>query len=143
MFKVLMIITLTTGLTSLAQSASDNFLNGIYDMKINIGGTIFNDVMEIKGLPASLFKSSFTGSITVPGAFTAPIEQGQIRCPLWSNGCDMNFSILAKENGKSFRVYYHISFDYYGDLSTLSGKATLDNNGFLGYFTAVKRQPLP
>jgi hypothetical protein len=92
MFKrVIIFIVMSAASLSYAQ---DQSLNGTYDMKLNIGGTVFNDMMEITG--ATLF--NFKGSMTVPGQFTAPIEQGRTTCSFWANGCNMTFYIIAKEN---------------------------------------------
>ncbi len=137
MFKrAIILIVMTLGSTSYAQNES---LNGTYDMKLNIGGTIFNDVMEITEATLSTFK----GSITVPGQFTASIEQGRTICSFWANGCHMNFYIVAKENGKEFTVYYQADYEPFNTSAEFKGKAYLENNVLLGEFVVLKRNTQP
>lgn len=149
MFKcVILFISLTSSLFAGAQALPENSLNGTYDMQLAIGDTVFNDIMVIEGLEvvtgSYFFKpQKFSGSITVPGIFTAPMENANLRCNPWSGGCDMYFEILAKENGKEFKVYYSIYFDFFVTPDVLEGKASLENNVHLGNFIAKKRNANP
>jgi hypothetical protein len=140
MFKSALIsLCLMTTLTAGAQALEEGLMNGTYDMQIDIGGTIFNDVMVIQDLPSFPYKSTFTGSITVPGVFTALIEDGKVTCHLWSSGCNMSFSILADENGKKYRVYYSASYEFTQQNPKIYGQAHLEKS-LLGSFKAIKRK---
>jgi len=126
-------------------------LDGTYDMNIQIGGQKFTDILVLKGEKSPITMSSFggniIGSVTVPHSFASPLS-GHARCTLWGAFCDLNFDIVAHENGQSFNVHYKaqvIREDYLkminGSLaSTLRGTAYLDNEEVLGDFVAVIRK---
>jgi hypothetical protein len=126
-------------------------LNGQYLMELNIQGRLFHDQLELKSVSSSRsingynFRDAITGMVTVPGIFSVPLR-GFGQCHLWKFSCEFHFEILAKENGKEFKVFYKAKFNskhYLNGLIknhpvVLTGEAFLDNNEFLGSFTAKK-----
>ena len=85
---------------------------------------------------------SFAGTLTVPGVFTAELEKTSYTIMFWADIVQINFEIVAKENGKEFRVRYNavqnIEQDSRSGHQTLNGTATLEDDTILGTFVAIK-----
>ena len=124
---------------------------GTYDMKLSIGDRAFNDVMELKGefnrLDMLSADYDVLGQITVPNVFTAPLK-GTLSSNVAYKLAYLRFSIVARENGQEFNVFYEadINFSDYDKILrhempvTFYGNAYLDNRKLLGPFKAVKRE---
>jgi hypothetical protein len=128
-----------TGALSLAEN--DYGLEGTYNMQLSIGDKVFNDEMVLSSPTGGPLDTNFggpiSGQITVPGAFTSPLE-GTLICHPWNGICGFQFSIVANENGQSYRVYYKGNYDFFSN-PAITGTASLENNQLLGNFTAKRK----
>lgn len=125
-------------------------LDGKYLMELKIGDRVFIDHMDLQGQEGSIhlqaFNGGITGTITVPGIFTAHLN-GQGNCSESSSSCELNFVINAHEGGKYYKVFYHAKLtneDYLRALSrkappVLTGTASLEDGQLLGPFEAIKQ----
>lgn len=133
-----------------AFSAPDPYeLVGIYDIRITIGDRVFNDILHINSASdvalcrftkIKAMCGTFTGKLIVPDAFEAFIGKGKYSV-IFTWALDLvkfKFEILARENGKNFRVYYEGSQGF--DNTTLYGRAVLEDGSLLGVFEAHKRE---
>ena len=136
------------GTSAKAQDPLPEFLDGIYEMEIQIGDTLFKDILELHGVDAAYnmppFKGPITGSITVPGIFTSPLT-GKAQCIIWSGICAVNFEIVAHENDQDFKVIYVGTFPHQlGSPDSaplvLIGTARLENGDLLGNFKATRHE---
>jgi hypothetical protein len=141
--KIFIILAILLSVASLkAQTA---IYDGDYVMYLEIGDKIFEDKLTFAGVnsPISfLFRGPVQGFVEVPGVFKSPLT-GEGLCKPWSNYCNFKFSILAKENGEEFEVFYEMRL-YSGvltdgQLPTFEGQAFLKDHQLLGHFTAVKQ----
>jgi hypothetical protein len=122
-------------------------LNGNYEMEIRIGAKTFIDLLELVGVdgPINLqgFDGKVSGVITVPDVFSAPLT-GTANCSAIRSSCQLEFEIIALENGHQFKVRYEASLagaDYQNALSgaalpLLHGTAFLEDERVLGLFSA-------
>jgi hypothetical protein len=142
------------------QAKADNqkpvFLSGKYEMHLKINDTVFVDYLSFNcfftwsnpclSISLEPQTSSLKGSIEVPNNFTVPIKKGVIRITEKPLTTSLEFEILAKENGREFKVYYNakIPAPLYEDIlsgktpPTFEGTALLEDNKKLGDFAAVK-----
>lgn len=125
-------------------------LEGRYEMQLDINGTIFSDIMELKGknqpITLSDFSGELNGSIEVPGMFISPLT-GNGACSGFSQTCIFRFIIVAVEGTQSFQVIYEMQLeptDYVklrdGETQQvrLTGTAYLEDGSVLGTFVATK-----
>lgn len=125
-------------------------LDGRYEMQLNINGTVFNDVMELKGkdkpITLSGFSGELDGSIEVPEMFISPLA-GNGSCSEFSETCIFRFVITATEGTESFKVFYKMQLEPtdFAKLANgetqevrLTGTAYLEDGSVLGNFVATK-----
>ena len=150
--KIFIILTLLLAAFALkAEPFPVQNLDGHYTMDLVIQNKVFHDQFILSGLNGPIdmrtFGGPLAGSITVPGVFSAPLT-GNGNCSLWGSFCNFNFSIVAKENGQEFNVFYKIQLSHQVYLDILTGKspvtfegdAFLDNQQPLGHFKAVRNE---
>lgn len=155
-------ISLTLALAALkakAQQHDPNVrLNGKYEMHIKINDKVFVDYLSFNcifsfswdhictDLPIIAQTRHLKGYLEVPNVFKAPLGKAIIHITDVPRKTNLNFEIIAKENGQEFNVYYSATIpdSLYEDIlsgktpPTFVGTATLDGNKILGDFTAVK-----
>ena len=136
MKKLLFLVFNLFAFVCAAQDYAD--LVGKYDMEIKIGEKTFHDVLHIEEVieKKPFLNGIFKGTLTVPGVFTAKLENTSYSMSLWAGTFGMYFEILAQENGQSFRVKYSAGKTI-GD-EILTGFATLEDGSRLGDFIAKK-----
>lgn len=134
----------------MSQTITPKVVDGDYRVELTIGDKVFIDEMTLKGKekPMDLgeFQGEFVGIMIVPGAFTSPIT-GSGYCTSRDQLCALNFSIVANENGQSYKVNYTAKVDaqnykkYQSDTGPLiiTGTATLEDGSVLGEYTATKQ----
>lgn len=135
---------------AMAQTAPPKVLDGDYRVELTIGGKVFIDHMTLQGKegPITLRDSSgdIVGTMIVPGMFTSPIT-GSGYCTDWGFTCHLSFSIVANENGKTYKVNYTADVDSHtyrnyqlnkGPL-IITGTATLEDGSLLGDYVATKQ----
>jgi hypothetical protein len=88
----------------------------IYRAKITIGDRTFHDIIVLHNLSTPY---DVTGSLTVPGVFTAPLKGVKIHNDLYIGG-------EATENGNSFYVNFRLKFS--DQLQNLKGSMSIDGN---------------
>lgn len=131
-------------------------ISGKYEMKLQINDNLFVDYLTFNcyfswsnacfNVLLEPQSTSIRGQLEVPNIFTAQLKKGLIKITDNPKKVLIEFEILAKENGKEFKVYYkaEIPDDLYEDIAagkippTLKGTAFLDDNKKLGDFMAVK-----
>lgn len=100
---------------------------GNYTMKLNMNGTDFFDQLVISSTsqhPGMInFKQIFQGTFTVPGVFTADVENGLLQYGMWSDQLYLSFNITATENGASFPVYFRAQSSSADQACLMTGKA--------------------
>ncbi|WP_374035155.1 hypothetical protein ACES2I_04975 [Bdellovibrio bacteriovorus] len=133
-----------------SQTITPKVVDGDYRVELTIGDKVFIDQMTLQGKdkPMALqeFQGEFVGTMIVPGSFTSPIT-GSGYCTYEGPQCDLNFSIVANENGQSYKVNYTAKVDaqnykkYQSDIGPLiiTGIATLEDGSVLGEYTATKQ----
>ncbi len=136
---------------SFTHAAEEKTLDGTYDVELTIGDKVFHDILEVHGKTEPIRVVNFgsydlDGTMTVPGAFTAPIVGTATFRIGWSGPtARFNFSIVANENGQQYNVYYDGMLVVSAEPSraAITGRASVDDvNGkkkILGTFRAVQR----
>lgn len=123
------LLLLAALLTTSAQAAPADRLHGDWIMNLYIGDQVFADEVTVR--PGADGKSG--GSLTVPGRFTAPLED------VVATGDDFSFAITADEGRGPFRVLYqgrfHGADDVFVGFATLPGQ----NGQLLGGFVGRRR----
>lgn len=121
------------------QARAGGLFSGTYDMKIQIGEREFHDVLVLESDSGHVhpiaYAGKLTGTVTVPGVFSSPLT-GSVRCHPWSAMCVLNFEIIARENGREFKVRYQGAAGY--EERDFTGRAFLENGEVLGDFTATR-----
>jgi len=84
--------------------SSSVFAEGIYRLRATIGDHVFSDIFTYEGCIAP---REVKGSVTVPGVFTSPLEDG--KCSYNWNGEHVWFNIKVRENGQEYDVSYSLS----------------------------------
>ena len=105
-------------------------LTGRWVMHLYLGDRLFEDQVTIERSAAG----AFSGSLVVPGAFTATLENVAV------DGGDFSFAITADEGHGPFHVVYRGTLHDSGD--TFVGFATLPNekNALLGGFVGQRKK---
>lgn len=135
--------------TSLAQTPNAVALDGDYKVELTIGDKVFIDHMTLKGKDSPIeitkFQGDITGSMTVPGMFTSPLE-GSGYCTKRGFVCRMDFAIEANENGQKYKVKYSLNMGqlnfrkaFRGEGVVFNGSAYLEDGKLLGHYTATKQ----
>lgn len=133
---------------NLGLASSFGTLDGRYDMVIEIKGKIFHDILEIRGKDKPIIREGFfgpiEGSLTVPNAFTSPLT-GRASCSAWIFQCSLTFSIIADENGQTYKVNYkgrsrltNERGEHIAKPAVITGEAYLEDDSLLGKFTATE-----
>lgn len=147
--KMIVVVILFLGAVVQADQF-DPVLDGHYSMKLKVGDKIFDDEMEFRGAdrPIRLRDGGgrVQGSITVPGVFTSPLE-GHGFCSTWGSQCHLIFTIVAREQGQTYKVRYEalLEIDNYlkvlnqGHQPILTGSAYFENGQVLGTFEAIRK----
>ncbi|KYG69829.1 hypothetical protein AZI85_16445 [Bdellovibrio bacteriovorus] len=124
-------------------------LDGHYSMKLKIGEMIFDDELDLKGSQAPIrlqgYEDAIQGLIKVPGIFESPLE-GTAHCSSVSSECALDFTIIATENGGSYKVRYKAHLDSESYLKVvqenkppvLNGAAYYEDGKLLGTFEATR-----
>lgn len=84
--------------------SSSAFAEDIYRLRATIGEHVFSDIFTYDGC---IMPREVKGSITVPGVFTAPLEDG--KCSYNWNGEHVSFKIKARENNEEYYVHYSLT----------------------------------
>jgi hypothetical protein len=107
-------------------------LAGDWVMHLYVGSQLFDDRLHVDTAAPGVL----TGSITVPGRFTVPIQNVQL------NGDSFSFTIEADEGHGKFHVRYDLRMHSAGD--TFVGFATVtDDNTLLGGFVGQRQSAPP
>lgn len=124
-------------------------LDGYYAMKLKIGEKVFDDELVLKGAQGPIllqgYDDSIQGLIKVPGIFESPFE-GSAQCSSVSLLCELDFTIVATENGGSYKVRYKAQLDSDSYLKVvqqglppvLKGAAYYEDGQILGTFEATR-----
>ncbi len=126
-------------------------LDGNYILDTKIGNQVFQDHLSLHGKAGviNLFalNTELSGTLTVTGAFSSPVT-GNARCNPWTSTCEIDFSILATENGSSYTVNYSLALSYPDAMNLLGGKeyqltgnAYLSNQQLLGSVIGKRVMP--
>lgn len=141
MKKQLLIIVGLLGLCPHTYATEDIAqLIGKYDMELKVGETIFHDVLDIQEVKNdNAGGGTFRGTLTVPGVFTATLENAEyaLNSHSFSVVLTLSFEIKANEHGSQFQVRYVGSLTYD---EIIMGEARLEDGSLLGKFMA-KRIP--
>lgn len=86
--------------------SSSVFAEDIYRLKVTIGENVFSDIFIYEGC---IMPKQVKGSMTVPGVFTSPLEDG--KCSYTWNGEHVSFKIKVRENGQEYYMYYALSIN--------------------------------
>lgn len=124
-FLKLMGLLLITS-TAYTATVDTTKLDGSYEMKFVTGDHTFYDQMQLKGVNSVISPMSFNGPIagqvTVPGAFSSPLEGNAYVRFQWSGtSVSFDFSITAHENSQDYKVYYKGRIAYADYDSYISG----------------------
>jgi hypothetical protein len=132
------------------QLMAKEFIEGKYDMTINIGGKTFVDILDLKAYDSPInmatFGGNITGSIEVVGVFKSDLK-GSGFCSLWGAICEFKFEITAHENGEDTKVFYVMSmaredylkfFQNQTSIIKFHGTAKLGDGTVLGNFEATR-----
>lgn len=84
--------------------SSSVFAEDIYRLKVKIGDHVFSDIFIYEGCSTPM---EVKGSITVPGVFTSPLEEG--KCSYSWNGEHVRFKIKVRENNQEYYMHYALS----------------------------------
>lgn len=148
--KILMRACLALGLLlSGAEAHAEGFFRGFtgsYQATLQIGDKTFQDSLEIlsveSGTGLHRLNGKVNGTYTVPGVFTAAIEEGTIQFTQFARGTVMfRFRITAVENGESYPVYFKLT-TVLGRSCEMVGDAYLDEKleRHLGRLRLLKSQ---
>ena len=106
-----------------------------------------NYILDTKIGNLFALNTELSGTLTVTGAFSSPVT-GNARCNPWTSTCEIDFSILATENGSSYTVNYSLALSYPDAMNLLGGKeyqltgnAYLSNQQFLGSVIGKRVMP--
>lgn len=124
-------------LSRLAHADQFSVLDGVYDMHIKISDQAFVDELDLKTYSTDFATAGLSGFVTVPERFKAELT-GTARFLKSSGAYYVNFTIVAHENGRDFKVVYRCQLA--NGSSDLQGSAYLEDGSLLGDFTAVKRK---
>lgn len=103
------------------------FSSEIYLLPTRIGDKMFNDILIFD--TTGYRKGELTGSLTVPGVFTAPIINGRMRMT-WA-GVSYEFSIKAIENGQETMIHYEAGYLHDGNLK-MHGSLRSEDGSLVG-----------
>ena len=127
-------------------------MRGNYKMDIKIGSRTFLDLVElssVNGLPIGPdFDGKVVGTLEVVGIFKSALS-GQAKCYKSQKLCEIEFSIIAKENGKEEEYTYRarLEGDNYKNVSENGQPAVLTGSAFsnegrdvFGKFIAIQQR---
>lgn len=149
MYFTKIIIALALALFALKSRAQTTaHLDGNYTMDLTIDDKVFHDQLTLKGVNRPIyipyFNDEINGQVIVPNSFTADLT-GQVNCSRYFQECTIEFSIIAKENSKEFKVIYKTYVtqkDFFKLLNerTFEGDAFLEDGSLLGHFKVVHNE---
>lgn len=104
-----------------------NRLEGKWVLHTYIGKKLFEDQLALERQP----EGELEGHLSVPGGFTAPVENLKAR-----DNLRFSFEIEPDEGNGTFRVFYQAEFDPKDEVFV--GFARLENGDLIGGFVAQR-----
>lgn len=132
-------IVLIFGLLVMSAAQAAPGADDIFRIDLTIGTAKFEDILVIKGLNTP----QQSGTMTVPGVFTVPIENLDSRMTGWGK-FSASFEIHATENGRVMHLKYQYSYYEFSEPTPRLNAGTLtdlDTGKVIGTFTGRRLIP--